>query len=60
MAESSGDGRRFGRTPDRPRGAQHWAAEQEVIGPGLQAVMLWAQLCVESAAGAVLVEVDGN
>ncbi|MFI7307393.1 aspartate aminotransferase family protein [Micromonospora aurantiaca] len=60
MAESSGDGRRFGRTPDRPRGARHWAAEQEVIGPGLQAVMLWAQLCVESAAGAVLVDVDGN
>ncbi|WFE37351.1 aspartate aminotransferase family protein [Micromonospora sp. WMMD998] len=31
-----------------------------MIGPGLQAVMLWAQLCVESAAGAVLVDADGN
>ncbi|WP_203827171.1 aspartate aminotransferase family protein [Actinoplanes palleronii] len=31
-----------------------------MIGPGLQAVMLWSQLCVESASGAVLVDVDGN
>ncbi|MBW6436408.1 aspartate aminotransferase family protein [Actinoplanes hulinensis] len=60
MADNSRGVSRFGRTADRPRGAEHWAAEQEVIGPGLQAVMLWAQLCVESAAGAVLIDVDGN
>ncbi|MFD5393053.1 aspartate aminotransferase family protein [Streptomyces sp. NPDC127097] len=39
---------------------EHWAAEQEVIGPGLQAVMLWSRLCVERADGATLTDVDGN
>ncbi|MGW4892732.1 aspartate aminotransferase family protein [Kitasatospora sp. NPDC004240] len=35
-------------------------AEQEVIGPGLQAVMLWAKLVVEEADGAVITDADGN
>ncbi|MFE8913860.1 aspartate aminotransferase family protein [Streptomyces globisporus] len=39
---------------------RHWAEEQEVIGPGLQAVMLLSRLCVESADGAELTDVDGN
>ncbi|MFI6149103.1 aspartate aminotransferase family protein [Streptomyces sp. NPDC051109] len=42
------------------RSRAHWAAEQETIGPGLQAVMLWARLCVESADGAVITDQDGN
>jgi 4-aminobutyrate aminotransferase/4-aminobutyrate aminotransferase/(S)-3-amino-2-methylpropionate transaminase len=47
---------------DGPREAssEHWAAEQEVMGPGLQAVMLWSRLCVESAEGAVLTDLDGH
>ncbi|MFJ1578096.1 aspartate aminotransferase family protein [Streptomyces sp. NPDC088182] len=46
----------------RPRSAteRHWAEEQEVIGPGLQAVMLLSRLCVADADGAVLTDVDGN
>ncbi|GAA4715801.1 aspartate aminotransferase family protein [Phytohabitans rumicis] len=50
----------WGRQGSRPRSDAQWAVEQEVIGPGLQAVMLWAQLCVASAAGAELTDVDGN
>ncbi|MGS2591935.1 aspartate aminotransferase family protein [Streptomyces hebeiensis] len=46
----------------RPRTAteRHWAEEQEVIGPGLQAVMLLSRLCVADADGAVLTDIDGN
>ncbi|MFF5204971.1 aspartate aminotransferase family protein [Streptosporangium sp. NPDC000396] len=39
---------------------RHWAEEQEVIGPGLQAVMLWSRFCVSEASGAVLTDLDGN
>ncbi|MCT9935253.1 aspartate aminotransferase family protein [Planotetraspora sp. A-T 1434] len=39
---------------------RHWAEEQEVIGPGLQAVMLWSRFVVAEAHGAVLSDLDGN
>ncbi|GAA0936941.1 aspartate aminotransferase family protein [Nonomuraea longicatena] len=39
---------------------RHWAEEQEVIGPGLQAVMLWSRFTVARASGAVLTDLDGN
>ncbi|MET9882631.1 aspartate aminotransferase family protein [Streptomyces sp. NPDC006430] len=42
------------------RSAAHWSAEQETIGPGLQAVMLWAKFCVAAADGAVIEDLDGN
>ncbi|MGP3910928.1 aspartate aminotransferase family protein [Nonomuraea sp. 10N515B] len=48
----------IGLTADRSRSDTHWAHEQEVIGPGLQAVMLWSKLCVERAEGAMLTDVD--
>ncbi|WP_158587892.1 aspartate aminotransferase family protein [Actinomadura logoneensis] len=44
----------------RDRSSEHWQAEQEVLGPGLQAVMLWSELCVEKASGTVLTDLDGN
>ncbi|WP_329521022.1 aspartate aminotransferase family protein [Spirillospora sp. NBC_01491] len=49
-----------GRRNPRDRASEHWQAEQEVLGPGLQAVMLWSELCVEEASGAVLTDMDGN
>ena len=42
------------------RSHRHFEAEQQVIGPGLQAVMLWSKLVVDSADGAVIIDVDGN
>ncbi|MBP2702781.1 aspartate aminotransferase family protein [Microbispora sp. RL4-1S] len=51
---------KWGLAPDRARSREHWDAEQEVVGPGLQAVMLWSQLCVDHAEGAVLTDLDGN
>jgi 4-aminobutyrate aminotransferase/4-aminobutyrate aminotransferase/(S)-3-amino-2-methylpropionate transaminase len=50
----------YGLAGQRVNSTRHWAAEQDVIGPGLQAVMLWSQLCVESAEGALLQDMDGN
>ncbi|MEV5575050.1 aspartate aminotransferase family protein [Spirillospora sp. NPDC052269] len=50
----------WGLNNTREASKEHWAAEQEVVGPGLQAVMLWSELCVESADGAVLTDLDGN
>lgn len=49
-------GMRNGRALSR----EHWAREQEVIGPGLQAVMLWSELGVREAAGSMLKDLDGN
>ncbi len=37
-----------------------WAAEQELLGPGLQAVVQWAQIGVREAAGARIWDVDGR
>lgn len=51
---------RLGMRNPRTLSAEHWAAEQEAIGPGLQAVMLWSQLCIRTASGALLSDVDGN
>ncbi|HVX47344.1 MAG TPA: aminotransferase class III-fold pyridoxal phosphate-dependent enzyme, partial [Mycobacteriales bacterium] len=51
---------RLGLRNPRTLSAEHWAAEQEAIGPGLQAVMLWSQLCIRTASGALLCDVDGN
>lgn len=51
---------RWGLIGPRTASEAHWEAEQEVIGPGLQAVMLWSRLCVDSADGATLVDIDGN
>ncbi|MEO3891248.1 aspartate aminotransferase family protein [Nonomuraea sp. B5E05] len=50
----------MGLTSERSRSDAHWAAEQRVIGPGLQAVMLWSKLCVEHAEGAMLTDADGH
>ncbi|WP_228972964.1 aspartate aminotransferase family protein [Streptomyces sp. DH12] len=50
----------WGMLRPRTRSEAHWAEEQEVIGPGLQAVMLLSRLCVAAADGAELVDVDGN
>ncbi|MBU3864077.1 aspartate aminotransferase family protein [Streptomyces sp. 4503] len=50
----------WGMLQPRTRTEAHWAEEQEVIGPGLQAVMLLSRLCVVAADGAELVDVDGN
>ncbi len=50
----------WGRSADPVLGAEHWAAEQELIGPGLQAVMLWSQLCIRAARGEMLEDLDGN
>ncbi|MFE7425840.1 aspartate aminotransferase family protein [Streptomyces sp. NPDC057545] len=55
-----GAGHGFGMLHRRVRGEAHWAEEQEVIGPGLQAVMLLSRLCVAEADGAEIVDVDGN
>jgi 4-aminobutyrate aminotransferase/4-aminobutyrate aminotransferase/(S)-3-amino-2-methylpropionate transaminase len=52
--------RTWGRHAQPQESAAHWADEQDTIGPGLQAVVLWAQLCVGAASGAVLTDLDGN
>ena len=39
---------------------RHWLEEMETIGPGLQAVMQWSQLVIESAQGAELIDADGH
>ncbi|MBS1789629.1 MAG: aspartate aminotransferase family protein [Acidobacteria bacterium] len=39
---------------------EHWKLEQEHIGPGLQAVVQWAQLCFVKGEGAYLTDADGN
>ncbi|TMK77690.1 MAG: aspartate aminotransferase family protein [Actinobacteria bacterium] len=39
---------------------EHWREEQSLIGPGLPAVMQWAELTIASASGAFLTDVDGN
>ncbi|WP_320782398.1 aspartate aminotransferase family protein [Streptomyces sp. CRN 30] len=62
-AEGSGTRRAahgLGMLRPRTRSEAHWAEEQQVIGPGLQAVMLLARLCVAEADGAELTDIDGN
>jgi 4-aminobutyrate aminotransferase-like enzyme len=43
-----------------PNSQAHWKLEQEYIGPGLQAVVQWAQLCFVKGEGAYLTDADGN
>lgn len=51
---------KWGRRNPPVKSEAHWTDEQATIGPGLQAVMLWSRLCVGSADGAVLTDLDGN
>ncbi|SNS62373.1 4-aminobutyrate aminotransferase/4-aminobutyrate aminotransferase / (S)-3-amino-2-methylpropionate transaminase [Streptosporangium subroseum] len=57
---TGGNRENWGLNAPRDKSLEHWEAEQEVIGPGLQAVMLWSTMCVETAEGAVLTDLDGN
>jgi len=43
-----------------PLSRGHWAEEQALIGPGLPALVQWAELTVASASGSLLTDVDGN
>ena len=43
-----------------PRSRDHWRQEQDVIGPGLQAVVQWAELCFVQGRGALLTDIDDN
>jgi 4-aminobutyrate aminotransferase/4-aminobutyrate aminotransferase/(S)-3-amino-2-methylpropionate transaminase len=40
--------------------AETWAGEQDVIGPGLQAVVQWAQIAIAHGEGSRVTDVDGN
>ncbi|MGH3564708.1 MAG: aspartate aminotransferase family protein [Pseudonocardia sp.] len=39
---------------------EHWHAEQSLLGPGLQSVILASRLCVSSGRGAHLIDLDGK
>jgi 4-aminobutyrate aminotransferase/4-aminobutyrate aminotransferase/(S)-3-amino-2-methylpropionate transaminase len=43
-----------------PESARLWGKEEELIAPGLQAVVQWARLCFAEASGAEMTDVDGN
>ncbi|MGH3904786.1 MAG: aspartate aminotransferase family protein [Pseudonocardiaceae bacterium] len=39
---------------------EHWSAEQTLLGPGLQSVILASRLCVSNGRGVRLVDLDGK
>lgn len=43
-----------------PKSLEHWQQEEQIIGPGLQAVVQWVQLCIVEGHGSYLVDLDGN
>lgn len=43
-----------------PKSVQFWSEDQKTMGPGLQAVVQWAQLAFERGEGPFLQDVDGN
>ncbi|HIV57763.1 MAG TPA: aspartate aminotransferase family protein [Candidatus Stackebrandtia faecavium] len=45
---------------DRLSAERHWEKEQAMLGPGLQAVVLWGGLCVEHAVGDYVFTTDGR